>query len=136
MFPNTAPRFTFIYVCNNILFSASHSLFYLQKSFLQTVARFIHLQRSFLQAVTDLFMYKDPFYRQQRICLCTKILSTNVHKVFLSVFSFSFSSDSTRGCRAKVWYRTRNTPARLGFAPEDSQPCEPWCRCSCLFPPG
>ena len=50
--------------------------------------------------------------------------------------SFSFPSDSTRGCRAKVWYQTRNTPARLGFAPEDSQPCEPWCRCSCLFPPG
>ena len=62
MFPNTAPGFTFIYVCNKILSSASHSLFYLQKSFLQTVA--------------DLFIYKDPFYKQSRIYLCTKILST------------------------------------------------------------
>ena len=61
---------------------------------------------------------------------------TESHKFFSNISSFSFPQDSTRGCRAKVWYRTTNTPARLGFAPEDSQPCEPWCRCSCLFPPG
>ena len=65
-----------------------------------------------------------------------KFVFTDGHKDFFSIFSFSFPPDSTRGCRAKVWYRARNTPARLGFAPEDSQPCEPWCRCSCLFPSG
>ena len=66
----------------------------------------------------------------------TKFVFTENRKLFFSIFSFSFPLDSTRGCRAKVWYRTRNTPARLGFAPEDSQRCEPWCRCSRLFPPG
>ena len=38
--------------------------------------------------------------------------------------------DLSRGCRAKVWRQTRNTPTRLGFAHEESQPHEPWCRCS------
>ena len=47
----------------------------------------------------------------------TKFVFTERCKLFFKIFSFSFPSDSTRGCRAKVWYRTRNTPARLGFAP-------------------
>lgn len=43
----------------------------------------------------------------------------------------------TRGCQAKVWYRTRNNKqqTRLGFAAGDSQPCDPWCRRPFLSPP-
>ena len=81
-----------------------------------------------LRALLELSLPKKNFSS-------TKFVFTESHK-FFNIFSFSLPLDSTRGCRAKVWYRTRNTPARLGFAPEDSQPCEPWCRCSCLFPPG
>ena len=77
---------------------------------------------SFTNPITAYFVYKVRFYGE-------------LH-AFFSIFSFSFPSDSTRGCRAKVWYQTRNTPARLGFAPEDSQPYEPWCRCSSLLTPG
>ena len=81
----------------------------------------VSLSANFLKI---LFVYEVCFYGGSRYLL-----------QYLFLF-FSAVLRSTRGCRAKVWYRTRNTPARLCFDPEDSQPCKPWCQCSCLFPPG
>ena len=51
-------------------------------------------------------------------------------------FLFLFLLDWAQGCRAKVRYRSSNTPAQLSFAPEDSQIHEPWCRCSSLLHAG
>ena len=51
-------------------------------------------------------------------------------------FLFLFLLDWAQGCRAKVPYRSSNTPAQLSFAPEDSQIHEPWCRCSSLLHAG
>ena len=60
-------------------------------------------------------------------------LPTTIHFSFATVLHFLascyislvllnlFFQDSTRGCRAKVWRRTRNIPAQLCFAPDDSQ---------------
>ena len=41
--------------------------------------------------------------------------------------------DSTRGCQAKVWRRTRNIPAQLRFAPEDSQQYRSHALCRCIL---
>lgn len=51
-------------------------------------------------------------------------------------FLFLFLLEWAQGCRAKVRYRSSNTPAQLSFAPEDSQIHEPWCRCSSLLHAG
>ena len=45
---------------------------------------------------------------------------TIFYSPFFSV-CFYFLKDSTRECRAKVRRRTRNIPAQLCFAPDDSQ---------------
>ena len=43
------------------------------------------------------------------------LVDTFITKFFFNIFSFSLPPDLIWGCWAKVWFRTRNTPARLGF---------------------
>ena len=112
---------TFSTFRNKIFFNVNGNIYFISKVF-----------RFTLRSLLELSLSGEP----KKIVWSTKFIFTERRKLFFSIFSFSFPSDSARGCRAKVWYQTRNTPARLGFAPEDSQPYEPWCRCSCLFPPG
>ena len=79
----------------------------------------------------------NPFLFQNRLPLLRKVLV--VLSAFLALktpFLFLFLLDWAQGCRAKVRYRSSNTPAQLSFAPEDSQIHEPWCRCSSLLHAG
>ena len=48
-------------------------------------------------------------------------------------FLFLFLLDLAKGCRAKVWYRTRKHPCSVDSP--DSQLHELWCRCSSLLHP-
>ena len=113
----TILRFNF-FNFSSLFFTVNGNIYFISKSFPLYLANPI---RAFVIRRT----LKNFFWS-------TKFVFTEGRKLFFSIFSFSFPLDSARGCRAKVWYRTRNTPARLGFAPDDSQPCEP----CCLFPPG
>ena len=65
----------------------------------------------------NLYLFRRSYllFRANFVCasLIHTIIYNNLSKI--PVLNFLFR-------RTKVWYRTRNTPARLGFAPEDSQP--------------
>ena len=130
-----------------------HTIFLQSFNYLITYPRgnCFHLRNTTFQ-LFQLFRFFFLSFNGNRTILELSLSDEPLKKFFLAgLQSSSLRKDASFSSRSfpSLFHRTRHggvgqrsgtgleTPL-LGWAlpPEDSQPCEPWCRCSCLFPPG
>ena len=65
----------------------------------------------------NLYLFRRSYLLFRANFVCASLIHTIIYNNLSKIPVLSFLCR-----RTKVWYRTKNSPAPLGFAPEDSQP--------------